>query len=61
MDEVPVIRHPVDGAILAHRRHGNAIAERHAAECRRSEKVNLGDFTIMISARQAAVACLLIG
>jgi len=60
MDKVPVIRHPLDGAVLAHGRHGNAIAERHASECRRSEQIDLGDFAIMISARRATVACALV-
>jgi sulfite reductase beta subunit-like hemoprotein len=60
MDEVPIIRHPFDGAVLAHRRHHNTIAERHAAECRRGEKIDLGDFTIVIGTRWAAMACLLV-
>ena len=33
MDEVPVVGVPVCGAVLAHRRDGDAIAKRNAADC----------------------------
>jgi hypothetical protein len=61
MYEVPVISHPVDRAVLAHRRHNNAIAERHAAECRWSEEIDLWHFAIVIGASRAAMDCRFIG
>jgi len=39
MCEVPVGREAVDAGILAHRRHGDAIAQRDAAQFERREEV----------------------
>ena len=43
MDEVPVIGETFMGRILAHWGHGDAIAERHVAECERAQKTGCGN------------------
>ena len=37
MDQMPIVRKPVLGDVLAHGRHHDPVAESHTAECERAE------------------------
>jgi hypothetical protein len=55
MYEMPIVRKAVDGAVLAHRRHGDPVAKRDAPNRQRGEHVDLGHFAVVRRLRKAAV------
>ena len=48
MDQMPVVRQPVLGDVLAHRGHHDPIAKCHPADRERAEEVDLGHFAIVV-------------
>jgi hypothetical protein len=50
MHQVPVIRHALDGAVLTHRRHDNAIAQSDAAQDQRAQEVSFWHLTVVVHA-----------
>jgi hypothetical protein len=55
MDEVPIARHSFDGAILAHRRHHDAISKRDTANRERAKQIGFRYFAVVIGLSRAAV------
>ena len=55
VDQVPVVRQPLVGAVLAHRRHDDPVAERHPADFQGAEQVDLGHFAVVVDVGHAAV------
>src|SRR5262249_14453497 len=55
VDQVPIVGHPLAGAILAHRRHHDPVAECHAPDRQRTEEVDLGDLAIVIDLRRTSM------
>src|SRR5262249_13003808 len=56
VDQVPVVREPVPGDVLAHGGHHDAVAERHAADRERAEEVDLGHLTVVVGPGRAAAS-----
>ena len=57
VDQVPVVREPVSGDVLAHGGHHNPVAERHAADRERAEEVDLRHLPVVVGTGRAAVGC----
>ena len=57
VDQVPVVREPVPGDVLAHGGHHDPVAERHPADRERAEEVDLGHLPIVVAVGRTAVGC----
>ena len=55
VDEVPVVGQPLLGAVLAHRRHDDPVAEGDPPDRQRAEQVRLGHFPVVVRRGGAAV------
>ena len=47
---MPIVGKAILGGILAHRRHGDSVAETDAADRQRAQQVDLGHLPVVISA-----------
>src|SRR5205823_83074 len=56
VNQMPIVRETVVGAVLAHRRHYDPIPKGDPSYRKRTEQINVGDFPVMVHARRAAVS-----